>query len=93
MKIKKYAKTDKIKVSKEDIRMCIWVCIQRGKYLLNRYQVFLNKENQSKEFLNMEDENYFDEYLTFTKLNLKSKQYLFNYQNSIFLYYYQKITI
>ena len=57
MKIKSYAKTDKIKLSKVKIRMCIWVCIQRGKYVLNRYKVFLNKESQNKEFLNMEDEN------------------------------------
>ncbi len=45
-----------IKLSKVNIRMCICVCIQRGKYLLNRYKVYLNKENQNKEFLNMEDE-------------------------------------
>ena len=72
--------------------MCIWVCIQRSKYLLNRYKVYLNKENQNKEFLNMEDENnYYEEYLTEKKLNLKSKKYLFNYENnSIILYYYQK---
>ena len=80
MKIKKYAKTDKIKLSKVDIRMCIWVCIQRSKYLLNRYKVYLNKENQNKEFLNMEDENnYLDVYLTKNKLNLKRKKYSFNY--------------
>ncbi len=79
MKIKKYAKTYKIKSSKENIRMCIWVCIQLGKYLLNRCKVILNKENQNKEFLNMEDENnYFDEYLTLKKLNLKNRKYLFN---------------
>jgi hypothetical protein len=47
MKIKKYAKTDKIKLSKVDIRMCIWVCIQRSKYMLNRYKIYLNKENQN----------------------------------------------
>ena len=80
MKIKKYAKTDKIKLSKLDIRMCIWVCIQRSKYMLNRYKIYLNKENQNKEFLNMEDENnYLDEYFTLNKLNLKSKKYSFNY--------------
>ncbi len=72
---KNYAKTDKIKLSKVNIRMCIWVCIQRGKYLLNRYKMYLNKENKNREFLNMEDENnYLDEYLTLNKLNLKKKE-------------------
>jgi hypothetical protein len=47
--------------------------------MLNRYKIYLNKENQNKEFLNMEDENnYLDEYLTLKKLNLKSKKYLLN---------------
>jgi hypothetical protein len=42
--------------------------------------VFLNKENQNKRFLNMEDENnYLDEYFRLRKLNLKSKKYSFNY--------------
>ena len=51
--------------------------------------------NYLKVKLNIEDENkYFDEYLTSKKLNLKSKKYSFNYQNnSILLYYYQKIII
>ncbi len=37
-KIKKYAKTDKIKLSKVNIRMCIWVCIQQCKFILNCYK-------------------------------------------------------
>ncbi len=54
-KIKKYAKTDKIKLSKVNIRMCIWVCIQRCKFILNLCKVFLNMEDKN---------NYQDEYLT-----------------------------
>jgi hypothetical protein len=57
----------KIKLSKEDIRMCTWIGFQRCKILLQFHA-------------NMEDENnYLDEYLTFEKLNLKRKKYSFNY--------------
>ena len=36
-KIKKYAKTDKIRLSKVNIRMCIWACFQRCKLILDGY--------------------------------------------------------
>ena len=68
--IKVHAQVDKIKLTRPDLRMCIWVCFQRYFVILNN-----NKIN-----LNMEDENnYLNEYLTLKKLNLKSKKYLFNY--------------
>ena len=67
--IKAHARVDKIKLTKPDIRMCIWIWFQRYKFILN-----------DKFNLNVEDENnYLDEYLTLKKLNLKSKKYLFNY--------------
>ena len=69
--IKVHARVDKIKLTKTDIRLCIWICFQRYKLILN---------NDYKINLNMEDENnYLDEYLTLKKLNLKSKKYSFNY--------------
>ena len=67
--IKVHARVDKIKLTKPDIRMCIWIWFQRYKFILN-----------DKLNLNVEDENnYFDEYLTLKKLNLKKKNYSFNY--------------
>ena len=68
--LKEYAKIDKIKLTKPDLRMCIWVLVQRCKIILD----------DCKLNLNMEDENIFlDEYFRLRKLNLKSKKYLFNY--------------
>ena len=68
--VKEYAKIDKIKLTKPDLRMCIWVLVQRCKIILD----------DCKLNLNMEDENFFlDEYFRLRKLNLKSKKYLFNY--------------
>ena len=71
--IKAQARVDKIKLTKPDIRLCILICFQRYKLILNNdYKININ--------INMEDENnYFDEYLTLNKLNLKSKKYSFNY--------------
>ena len=37
MKIKEYEKTDKIKLSKVNIRMCVWICSQRCKLILDDY--------------------------------------------------------
>ena len=69
--IKEHARVDEIKLTSPDLRMCIWVCFQRYKYIL---------DDEQKLNLNMDDENnYLDEYLTFKKLNLKSKNYSFNY--------------
>ena len=69
-RVKRYAKIDKIKLSKVDIRMCIWVCFQRYKLILDDYKLNLNVEDEN---------NYLDEYLTLKKLNLKRKKYSFNY--------------
>ena len=69
--IKVHARVDKIKLTKTDIRLCIWVLFQRYKLiLLNDYKINLNMDDEN---------NYLDEYLTLNKLNLKSKKYLFNY--------------
>ena len=70
LELKEYAKIDKIKLTKPDIRMCIWVLFQRYKLILDDYKLFLNMEDEN---------NYLDEYLTKKKLNLKSKKYSFNY--------------
>ena len=68
---KVHARVDKIKLTKTDIRLCIWVLFQRYKLiLLNDYKINLNMEDEN---------NYLDEYLTLEKLNLKSKKYSFNY--------------
>ena len=69
--IKVHARVDKIKLTKTDIRLCIWVLFQRYKLiLLNDYKINLNMEDEN---------NYLDEYFTLKKLNLKSKKYSFNY--------------
>jgi hypothetical protein len=70
IRVKKYAKTDKIKLSKVDIRMCIGVCFQQYKLILDDYKLNLNMEDEN---------NYFDEYLSKNKLNLKTKKYSLNY--------------
>ena len=68
--LKEYAKIDKIKLTKPDIRMCIWVLFQRYKLILNDYEINLNMEDEN---------NYLDEYLILKKLNFKKKKYSFNY--------------
>jgi hypothetical protein len=68
--VKKYAKIDKIKSTKPDLRMCIWVLFQRCKNIRNDCKLNLNLED---------DNNYLDEYFRLRKLNLKSKKYSFNY--------------
>ena len=51
------------KLTKPDLRLCIWIYLQRYKFILND-----NKIN-----LNIDDENNFlNEYLTLKKLNLKT---------------------
>ena len=68
--IKVHALVDKIKLTKTDLRMCIWICFQRYKFILND-----NKIN-----LNMEDENnYLNEYLKLKKIHLETKKYSSNY--------------
>jgi hypothetical protein len=61
-------KIDKIKLSKENIRMCIWLCFQQCKLILDDMILILNMEVEN---------NYLDEYLTEKKLNLKREKYLF----------------
>ena len=70
IEVKEYAKIDKIKLTKPDIRMCIWVLFQQCKIILD----------DCKLNFNMEDENnYLDEFFRLRKLNLKSKKYSFDY--------------
>ena len=68
--IKVHARVDKIKLTKIDIRLCIWICFQRYKLICNDYKINLNMEDET---------NYLDEYFTLKKLNLESKKYSFNY--------------
>ena len=69
IKIKNNAKTDKIRLDKDNIRMCIWVCFKRCNFILDDYKIILD----------MDDEiDFFEEYLTLKKLNLKTK-YSFEY--------------
>ena len=70
LELKEYAKFDKVKLTKTNLRMCIWVLFQRYKLILNDYKINLNMEDEN---------NYLHEYLTLKKLNLKSKKYSFNY--------------
>jgi hypothetical protein len=70
IRVKEDANNNKIKLSREDIRMCIWVGFQRCKLVLDYHNLHLNMEDEN---------NYLDEYLTLNKLNLKSKKYLLNY--------------
>ncbi len=53
--IKVHARVDKIKLTKTDIRLCMWICFQRYKFLINDKFIILNIDDEN---------NYFDEYLT-----------------------------
>ncbi len=69
--IKKIARKYKNKLkSIVDIRMCIWVIFQRCKVVLEWCEIYLNMEDEN---------NYFEEYLTKNKLNLKTKKHSFDY--------------
>ena len=61
--IKVHARVDKIKLTKPDLRMCIWLCFHRYFVLLNNNKIDLNMEDEN---------NYLNEYLTLKKLNLKT---------------------
>ena len=68
--IKVHARVDKIKLTKPDLRMCIWICFHRYFVILNNY---FDIRNNNKIDLNIDDENNFlNEYLTIKKLNLKT---------------------
>ena len=70
IRVKEDANNNKIKLSREDIRMCIWVGFQRCKIVLDYREIYLNMEDEN---------NYLDEYLTSKLLNLIRKKYSFNY--------------
>ena len=58
LEIKTCAKISKSKLTIQNIRMCMWVCFQRCKIILNDYKINLNMEDEN---------NYLDEYLTLKK--------------------------
>ncbi len=64
MEIKDKAKNLKNKLSRKNIRMCIWILYQRCKGVLGWHEIYLNIEDEN---------NYLDEYLKFKKLNSKGK--------------------
>ena len=70
IEVKEYAKTDKIKLTNQNLRICIWIFFQRYKLILDDYKLNINMEDEN---------NYLDEYFKLNKLNLKKKNYLFNY--------------
>ena len=72
--IKAQARVDKIKLTKTDIRLCIWICFQRYKLILN---------NDYKINIYDDENNYFDEYLILNKLNFL-KNWLKNFFKYIF---------
>ena len=61
--IKVHARVDKNKLTKPDFRLCIWICLQRFKFILNDKNINLNIDDEN---------NYLNEYLTLKKLNLKT---------------------
>jgi len=61
--IKVHARVDKNKLTKPDLRLCIWLCLQRFKFILNDKNINLNIDDEN---------NYLNEYLTLKKLNLKA---------------------
>ena len=69
IKIKNNAKTDKIRLDKDNIRMCIWVCFKRCNFILEDYKLIIDIDDE---------DNFFEEYLSLKKLNLKHK-YSFEY--------------
>ena len=70
--IKNYAKNYKIRLNKDDKRMCAWVLFKRCKLILT----------QNKVIYNMDDEkDFFEEYLTLNNLNMKQK---FEYHNHVY---------
>ena len=63
--IKNYAKIDKMRLYKDDIRRFAWVCFKRCKLIFA----------ENKVIFNMDDEkDFFEEYLTLKKLNLPQKE-------------------
>ncbi len=69
IKIKNNAKNDKIRLDKDNIRMCIWVCFKRCNFILENYKLTIDIDDEN---------NFFEEYLLLKKLNLKTK-YSFEY--------------
>ncbi len=47
-----YAKYDKIKLTKLNLRMCVWIFFQRYKLILNDYKINLNMDHENN-YLNI----------------------------------------
>ena len=54
IKIKNNAKNDKIRLDKDNIRMCIWVCFKRCNFILDDYKLIIDSDDE---------DNFFEEYL------------------------------
>ena len=74
--IKVHARLDKNKLTKPDLRLCIWLCLQRFKFILNDKNINLNIDDEN---------NYLNEYLTLKKLNLKAVKNLSVFLEKIYL--------
>ena len=74
--IKVYAQVDKNKLTKADLRLCIWICLQRFKFILNDKNINLNIDDEN---------NYLTEYLKLKKLNLKTVKNLSVFLEKIYL--------
>ncbi len=48
--IKNYAKLEKMKLGKDDIRMCVWVCCNRDKPILDHNKVILDIDDENEFF-------------------------------------------
>ena len=66
LEVKEYAKIDKVKLTKPDLRICIWIFFQRYKLILYDYKLNINMEDGHK---------YLNEYFRLRKLNLKRNNY------------------
>ena len=47
IKIKNNAKTDKIRLDKDNIRMCIWVCFKRCNFILDDYKLIIDSDDMN----------------------------------------------
>ncbi len=74
--IKVYAQVDKNKLTRLDLRMCIWLCLRRFKFILNDKKINLNIDDEN---------NYLNEYLTLNKLNLKAVKNLSDFLEKIYI--------
>ena len=70
--IKMYALDRKIRLSNDDKRKCFWILFKRCKLIFEDNKVIYNMDDN-------EEKEVFMEYLTLKNLNLKKKNYPFNY--------------